>query len=200
MGRVAAAAKVGDQWGCRKTASIPGATLGRPAAVSPRARSGVTRRPKHARTVGNQSAVRKLLWLVRRHCVESSAPVRLYADSHGAGHVPPSLLRAVFSNVNRPQRTLRLAPPPATVSRSLEQHPARTSGAVTPAGFFRAMWRPPPASRSAGAPQHSTTDTGWPCFSSRLPAARQPTPCYVMHFVLRWANQSRCRKRVSWQE
>lgn len=90
----------------------------------PRTRSGVTKHSKHARTVGNQSDVRNLPWLVRRHRVESSAPVGLYADLHGAGHVPPKLLRAFFSNENRPQRTLRLAPPPATVSRSLQQHPA----------------------------------------------------------------------------
>ena len=103
----------------------------RPATVSPCARSGVIRHSKHARTVGNQSDGRNLPWLVRRHRVESSSPASLYADSQGAGHGPPSLLRAVFSDENRPQRTLRLAPPPATVSRSLEQHPARTSGAVT---------------------------------------------------------------------
>ena len=55
-------------------------------------------------------------------------------------------------------------------------------GAVTPAGFRCARWRPLPASRSGRAPQPSTTGTGWPCFFSRQPATRP-----VMHFVLRWA-------------
>ena len=136
VGRIAAAAEAEDQRGCRNTASIPAATPSKHRRVgqqqSPRARSGFTRHSKHARTVGNQSDVRNLPWLVRRHRVESSSPVSLYADSQGSGHAPPSLLRAVFSDANRPQRTLRLGPPPpATVSRSLEQHPARTSGAVT---------------------------------------------------------------------
>ena len=97
----------------------------RPATVSQRARSGVTRHSKHASTVGNQSDVRNLPWVVRRHRVESSSPASLYADSQGAGHGPPSLFRAVFSDENRPQRTLRLVPLPATVSRSLQHHPAR---------------------------------------------------------------------------
>ena len=41
----------------------------------------------------------------------------------------------------------------------------------------------------------STLGTGWPCFFSRLPAARQPTTRPVMHFVLRWAGY-RQRDRI----
>ena len=92
-----AGAKVGDQWASRKTASIPVAAPGQslpggPAAVLPHTRSGFTGHTKHARTVGNQPAVRNLPTLVRRHRVELPWPVSLYADSHRAGHDPPSLL------------------------------------------------------------------------------------------------------------
>jgi len=92
-----AGAKVGDQWGSRKTASIPVAAPGqalpgRQAAVLPHARSGFTGHSKHASTVGNQPAVRNLPTLVRRPRVELPSLVSLYADSHRAGHDPPSLL------------------------------------------------------------------------------------------------------------
>ena len=50
---------------------------GRPRAALPHARSGVTGRSKQASTMRNQSAVRNLLWLVRRPSVESSSPVSL---------------------------------------------------------------------------------------------------------------------------
>ena len=135
LGRIAAAANVGDQWGCRKTASIPAAIPGKRRRAgqqqSHRARSSLTKHSKLARTAGNQSAIRNLPWLVRRHRVESSAPVSLCAGSHGAGHVPPSLLRAVFFNENRLQRTGRLPRPShATSSNARPRVQSDASGRI----------------------------------------------------------------------
>ena len=180
-----AGAKVGDQWGSRKTASIPAAargtrcqagqqqsyrTLG---AASPGMRNthvpwGIS---QLSRTCRGSSGVLAST-CPRRNSVARPARIRTRSGERPSG----SLFRE-----NRPQRSGQLAPLPATVSRCPERHPAQTSGAVTPTGFSCEMWRPPPASRSARAPQHSTTGTGWLCFSSRLPAARQSdmTSCAV---------------------
>ena len=96
---------------------------------------------------------------------------------------------------NRLRRTGR----PRPISR-----PSRTPSSTTPPGSLERRLRPdiavPRGDRcrrpDSGAPPHrSTFGTGWPCFSSRLPAARQPTPRRLMHFVLRWAFRSCSRKR-----
>ena len=173
-----AGAKVGDQWGSRKTASIPVAARGKRCqagqqqpyrtlgAASPGMRnthvpSGIS---QLSRTCRGSSGVLAST-CPRRNSAARPARSRTRSDERPPG----SRFRE-----NRPQRSGQLAPLPATVSRCPERHPAQTSRAVTPTGFSCEMWRPPPASRSARAPQHSTTGTGWPFSSSRLPAARQP--------------------------
>ena len=108
-------------------------------------------------------------------------PARSRTRSAGSASSSPFL-------ENRPRRTGRLASTSATVSRSLQQHPVRKSGAVTrpesavPCGDRRQ--RPAPhALRSTQplVPVGHASPRGSPLLAS-------PTRRPVMHFVLRWAD------------
>ena len=87
--------KVGDQRGSRKTALIPAApraSAARQASSSLTARSEQLHRAFETRPYRGESVGRPEFAVVSRHRVESLSPVSLYADSHRAGHDPPSLL------------------------------------------------------------------------------------------------------------